>query len=435
MRSPSLALALVPIVLLAACSPSNSDVPDRTEEDFSSNQATLLDFELDGSLVTDVSTDDRKTIESQLLFTVGHLNHDHSAGRLDALVLTNVVRKEVDGHVELSYHARLPVAWGSKTNLPSTYAFTIPRDVSGRAQIAFANAHKTTCVEDHAHDVSAGSMWYHYRPQQPGCDLADAEVIKTTATATRSTLNTPGRYPEYQKVWEDDRLEVISIFAKYEANADLNDAGIDAFNSFVGKMTSALRGKKLVTTPAALSGGPGPAVRDVTLEGTLPDGKQIKVSAFLVDDIMSPFDGFDARYESLTPTADLVTYNGHSALGANVRALSRKGHFVASKYQIFFMNGCDSFAYVDGTMAQQRALLNQDDPTGTRYMDIVTNAMPSYFTSMAAASSAIVTGLLSFEQPQTYEKMFQSVDRAEVVLVTGDEDNEFAPGMRIGTPR
>jgi hypothetical protein len=51
---------------------------------------------------------------------------------------------------------------------------------------------------------------------------------------------------------------------------------------------------------------------------------------------------------------------------------------------------------------------------------------------MAAASSAIVTGLLSVQQPQTYEKMFQNIDRAEVVLVTGDEDNEFKPGMPIG---
>ena len=46
--------------------------------------------------------------------------------------------------------------------------------IARRAQIAFANAHKTTCVEANAHDVSAGSMWYHYRPQQPGCDIAAA---------------------------------------------------------------------------------------------------------------------------------------------------------------------------------------------------------------------------------------------------------------------
>ncbi len=39
------------------------------------------------------------------------------------------------------------------------------------------------------------------------------------------------------------------------------------------------------------------------------------------------------------------------------------------------MNGCDTFAYVDGALAQTRAALNPDDPNGTKYMEIVTNAM------------------------------------------------------------
>jgi hypothetical protein len=44
----------------------------------------------------------------------------------------------------------------------------------------------------------------------------------------------------------------------------------------------------------------------------------------------------------------------------------------------------------------------------------------------------MVHGLLSYNQPKTYEKIFESIDRSEVVLVTGEEDNEFKPGMPIG---
>jgi hypothetical protein len=425
------AVSVVSLVTLAGCA-ADSGAPATEDDAFSSNQATLLDFEFDGSLVTDVSLNDKKTIESQMLFTMGHLNHDNSVGRLDNLVLTNVVRKDVSGRVELAYHAKLPVAWGSKTNLPKSYDFKLPRDISSAAQQKFASAHKEACVDHGAHDVSAGSMWYHYRPQRQGCDIKDAEIIKTTATATRSALNTTGRFPEYHKIWEDDRLEVISIFAKFEANADANDVGIDAFNAFVRKMKSELKDKKLVTAPAAVSDSPGPNVRDVTIEGTLADGKQVKVTAFLVDDISSPFAGFDRRYESLTPTADLIAYNGHAGLGQNVRALAKKGRFVANKYQVFFMNGCDTFAYVDGSLAEARSSLNKSDPSGTKFMEFVTNAMPSFFRSMSDASSALISGFLSFDQPKTYEKMFQGIDRAEVVLVTGEEDNEFKPGMRIG---
>jgi hypothetical protein len=65
-------------------------------------------------------------------------------------------------------------------------------------------------------------------------------------------------------------------------------------------------------------------------------------------------------------------------------------------------------------------------------MEFVTNAMPSFFSSMPAASTAIITSLLNFKSPKTYEEMFKGIDRAEVVLVTGEEDNVFQPGMKIG---
>ena len=100
---------------------------------------------------------------------------------------------------------------------------------------------------------------------------------------------------------------------------------------------------------------------------------------------------------------------------------------------MLFMNGCDTFAYVDGSLAQKRAPLNPDDPSGTKYMDIVTNGMPSYFHSNARASTALVKGLMSINQPKTYESMFAELDSAQVVLVTGEEDNVFTPGMPLGS--
>jgi hypothetical protein len=132
-------------------------------------------------------------------------------------------------------------------------------------------------------------------------------------------------------------------------------------------------------------------------------------------------------------TADLIAYNGHAGLGQNVRALARMGRWNPGKYQVFFMNGCDTFAYVDGSLAQTRATINPDDPTGTKYMEFVTNALPSYFHSMAGASAALVKGFMNVDAPMTYDKMFEGIDRAEVVLVTGEEDNVFQPGMPLGS--
>ena len=208
---------------------------------------------------------------------------------------------------------------------------------------------------------------------------------------------------------------------------------MDGFNEFIRTMQTQLAPYKAVATPALGRTAPGPETTDITFEGSLPDGKKIKVTALLVDSITNVWPGFEKRYESLTLTADVIAYNGHSGLGQNVRALGQMGKWAAKKYQIFFMNGCDSFAYVDGTLAQQRALLNPDDPTGTKYMEFVTNAMPSFFQSMPNASTALVRGLLGYAAPKTYDQIFKEIDRSEVVLVTGEEDNVFAPGMPIGT--
>ncbi|HVH44492.1 MAG TPA: hypothetical protein VM925_19195 [Labilithrix sp.] len=424
-----LAPALVAL-LAAGC----ADASDRATDDsaFSSDQATLLDFEFDGTLVTDSSWNDKQTIQDQLLYTIGHLNEQRSVGRLDALELTNVTKTSAGGTVTIAYHAKLPVAWGSKTDLPTSYDFKLPKDVSFTGQQAFTDAHKDTCVDWSAHDVDTGSMWYYYRPAARRCAITDAEVVAITAKVTPSTLNTTGKYPELHRVWEDDRLEVVSIFGKNKEDGDARDVGVSGFNSFVRTMKAQFRDSGLVTAPAAVSDAPGPAVKDVTIEATLADGKKVKVTALLVDAITKVWAGFDDRYESLTPTADLIAYNGHAGLGQNVRALARMGRWVPGKYQMFFMNGCDTFAYVDGSLAQTRAALNPDDPSGTKYMEFITNAMPSYFSSMPAASAAMVKGLLSYEAPKSYDAIFRGIDRAEVVLVTGEEDNVFTPGMPIG---
>jgi hypothetical protein len=322
---------------LAGCS-ADAKGPATDEDHFSSDQATLLDFEFDGSLITDDSWNDKQTIYGQLLYTVGHLNESRSVGRLDNLELTNIVKSEEGGKIKISYHAKLPVAWGSKTNLPTSYEFKLPRDASIAGQQRFTEAYNHACIDHGGHDVDAGSMWYYYRPEQDGCSINDGDLVKLNASARPSARNTTDKYPEYHKVWEDNTLEVISIFGKYEATGGAGDSGVSAFNEFVRTMKREL-GDMVRATPANVADSPGPNTKDVTLETTLADGKKVKVTALLVDAITQVWPGFSDRYESLTPTADIIAYNGHAGLGQNVRALAKMGKWAAGKYQIFFMNG------------------------------------------------------------------------------------------------
>ncbi len=398
----------------------------------SSVEAIILDFEFDGEVLSSSQFGITNTIEDQLLYTIGHFNGSNSVGRLDHVELTDVHTVREGSLFRTSYHARMPVAWGDKAHVPTTYSLTLPIDATIAGQERFTAAYSHTCVDAGAHDVDTGSMWYYYRPNRSGCTLAAADVVRTTATVSVSDVNTSGKYPEYDKVWEDGVLQVVAVFGKYEDGATTaSDAGISAYNKFSRAVKSEL-GTGVTTMPANVPSSPGVAMPDITWSVTRADGRRVQVTALLVDNVRTAGAAFDARYGELSTRADVIVYGGHAGLGANVRALARKGEWVAGQYVIVFENGCDTYAYVDGALFDAHAAINADDPNGTRHVDLMMNAMPSFFAEMSNGTMAIMRGLLSYENPMTYEQIMTSIDSDEVVLVSGEQDNVFVPGGRMG---
>jgi hypothetical protein len=133
------------------------------------------------------------------------------------------------------------------------------------------------------------------------------------------------------------------------------------------------------------------------------------------------------------PVADLILYGGHAGLGKNVRALTNKARFFPGKYQLLFLNGCDTFAYEDDALTRTRHALNPSDPDGSKYLDVMRNAMPAYFHALADAAIAVIDAAIASDDPRSYEQILEQIDPAQVVIVTGDEDNEFTPDLSIGT--
>lgn len=406
-------------------------VKDQDGKADSSAAAIFVDVEFDGQLTTDSAWNPEGVIEDQLLYTIGQLNGKNSVGRLDKVTLTNVKKTTSGSQTKITYHAKLPVSWGSKTNIPSTVALTFPADMSYAAITRFAETYGHSCVDWGAHDVDSGSMWYYFRPERSGCTFAAADVFKTTASIAVSPINTTGKFPEYHKVWEDNSLRMVAIFGKYEDGATSGDAGIDGYNQFVAAMKTELRNLTNVTsTPATIPTNPGTAVKDIEWRGTTADGRTVQINAMLTDNVRTALDTttFRSRYEALSTRADFIVYNGHAGLGANVRALARAGRWTAGQYLIMFENGCDTYAYIDGSIHTSHAAVNADDPAGTKYVDVVNNGMPAFFSSMPGATMAMYRGLMSYAEPKTYEQIFANVDRSQVVLVTGEQDNVFTPG-------
>jgi hypothetical protein len=422
---------LAPLCLslaLAGCG-ATAEAPVEYEQPFTSAVATLLNFEFDGQLTAASGTNLKGLVRAQLLYTVGSLNDRNGVARLERLVLTNTSTTYVGGGLyRHKYHAKLPVAWGGKTNLPSSFSFTLPLRADGAS--AFTSKYGQRCSDAPA-DVTVGNFWYHYRPTESGCSLSPSDVQMMNATVTVSNENAVAKYPEYHKVWEDGALNVLAIFGKYAVGGrDESDAGIAAYDEFVAAVRAQF--PSATTTPATLPAGPGVAATDVTFQLTQPNGDRISVTALLVDSVPSAGAAFVKRYAELSTGADLIMYNGHAGLGANVRALSQLGKFFPGKYQIIYMDGCDTFAYYDETIPKTRALLNPEDPSGTRYLDMVTNAMPAYFNSLSDSTMALIRGLAAPSQPKSWGSIFANVDPSQVAVVTGEEDNVFTPSYNPG---
>ncbi len=424
-------------ILLAGCVEfENLEQYDHVKTDpgkaDASAEAVILDFEFDGEVLSSSSWSPSNTIEDQLLYTVGHLNGDRSLGRIDKLELSNIETSQEGQKTLIRYHAKIPVAWADRSGVPESYEFRVPRDVSYQALEAFMDKYGHSCVSAGAHDVTSGILWYYYRPDAWGCSLDDEDIITLPVTVTPSSLATTGKFPEYHKVWEDGVFRVVTVMGKYEEGATSNDPGISAYNDFISIVRNNLAEYEPVVTPEDLPTSPGVDYPDVTITADLPGGKRMEVVVLLVDGVRVAGPEFDARYEELSGKADFIAYSGHSGLGANIRALASKGRWLAGQYAVVFMNGCDTYAYVDSSLADAHAAVNADDPIGTKYVDIVTNAMPASPYTSARNIWAFVGGLLDYESPKTFEQMFGGVDSAQVVLVSGEQDNVYVPGYPNG---
>src|SRR5258706_1773112 len=161
---------------------------------------------------------------------------------------------------------------------------------------------------------------------------------------------------------------------------------------------------------------------------TLRSGNVI-VTVLLTDKLALAPASWQKRFAEVATNADLITYNGHAGLGLNVRALANMGNFFPGKYQMLFIDGCDTFAYADNTWQTRRGSLNADDASGSKYLDVITNAMPAYFTSISDASLALFKALMHPEAPLSYQAIFKQVDPSQVIVVNGEEDNVFRPGV------
>jgi len=410
-------LGLLPLALVLACSHTvTEDDADMGDDAITSNDAQIVDFNFDGQVKTAKTEDTKKAIVGQLFYTVGQLTSNFDAnGQVGRADLTSITETTSGDTKTIKYHARMPVAWPKGREVPRTYNVVLPNDSRSDKLAAFNAKYDGRCGKnEYGQDV----FWHDFNPTAQGCTVDAADVVKSSARVTKNKDVTQNKYPEYNKVWEDGHLDVVAIFGYSDGGAQ-GDAGAAEYDDFVQRTTDLLAGA------TKKDGAVSPSIpRSITLSTN-----QVTVTVLQVDTLYQAGPDWATRYDPLSEKADLVIYNGHSELSKNTNALAAMGKVVAKKYQVFFFDSCDTYAYLDTNLTQRRIDTNgaADDPKGTKYLDVATNVLPSYFNNYASSSLSLFKALMQRQTPKSYNEILSELPSDQVVVITGEEDNSFTP--------
>ncbi len=403
---------------------------------FESAHSIGLDTRIDNGVLYSNSGDEewyKEEILAQLFYLVGALNAHQGVAELAHLKLNikSVEPANNAGFSKVNYSASFVIGWPKSSNFPNEMFIPVPLQADSDGITNYFLHHKDTCSENpNEPDLSPESFYYYYRPESPSCRIMaplmpakDAAILNMKISVSQS--NTSSKYPEYEKIWEDGKLVATIIAGTDQPDATGNDdVGIKTYNSLVLAAQKNF-GNVLWMKPSLLPNElPGMANPDVEMEILLPNGKTMNLNFLLIDKHLLQHGSvtFENRYNHRTRISDFVSYNGHSGFGENIRALAKMGHFEKNRYQLYYVNGCDTFAYVDDALALAHQEVNPDSNL-YRYFDIITNAMPSSFSYFGQTNFAILNGMISTEP--SYRDILAKFNSYQKAIVMGEEDNRW----------
>jgi hypothetical protein len=411
------ASSLVALFLLAGCS---GEAAPSSEADLTSNDGTVLDFAFEGEVLAPASTPARDAVVTQLQYVQGALTTDVQGNAQVGFVRLRDVKETVEsGNRRIRYSALLPVVWPKAVKTPTSYTLALPRDI--RALGAFNATYDGKCGKN---EYGQATFWHDFNPKAADCVLG-ADASKSAVTVRPAAQATKGKYPEYAEMLKDDSVDVVAVFGIIKSNTN-DDPGAQELDN-VGFETA----RELTDVVRTEKNPGGSVLRVATVRGKFEvQGRKVSVNltSLLVNDVSGAGADFDALYGPASANADLIIYSGHSGLGKNINALAEKTQVRKSKYQMLYLNGCQSFAYLGRTLHEKKIAVNgaAQDPFGTKYLDVVANALPAY-GDYGLTGLRLYRAILKQATPQSYNDILKTFSRAHLVAAFGEEDNTFEP--------
>lgn len=409
------------IAMTACAGTSENDDAPPSEDAITSNDGTPLDFRFSAEVEAGAEDTARRAIASQLQYVQGILTTAVKANGQASMPTLQNVRETVTGDKKkITYEASVAVIWPKGRTAPTSYDLVLPRDATKLA--AFNAKYDGTCGRN---EYGLETFWHDFNPIATGCQVDAADAVKTRAIVKPHPQTTQGKFPEYDKVWADDTLDVVAVFGIIASNTP-SDEGARTREQLLNEVKSSLQGA-VRTDAEAVSG----IIADSTVSGTIQiDGrtKKVNITGILVQEASSAGPAFERRYSEVTAKADVIIYEGHSGLGKNINALARNTGATAGKYQLVYFYGCQTLAYLEPAMHEKRIALNgaSRDPEGTKYLDIIATALPAYGDN-GRSTVGLYKAMLDTRAPKTFNDLIKGISPLHLTAVFGEHDNTFQP--------
>ncbi|MBG08267.1 MAG: hypothetical protein CME68_05880 [Halobacteriovoraceae bacterium] len=311
---------------------------------------------------------------------------------------------------------------------------------------------KTPCTDEEYN--SQEDFFYFWDIYKKGCPLKkDFKNVPLITASLKPLKNTRWSYPEYDKIYGDNGngrdLIIYTFFGYMDSLKDTDrpnrkDESYQAYQKV--KKTLIKRGMKVVRQEDSFRIYP----EDVPYSKRFSEnedfdiydganyistlskkirfrGKSInlKINLILADtDINSEDETFHHYYEKALRNADIIEYEGHSGLGANlslkkldIKRLNKK------KYQLYFFNACSTYKYFNNEYLKAKG--------GSENLDIILSGLPTYGDSASNNSLAFLETFLEAKS-LTFQTIVSRIEDSSdggpyLYSVVGDHDNTWKP--------
>lgn len=420
--------ALILLALFIAFMPSknaNAQVPP-----YDSVTQKVIDGDIDDGVifVKPGVSDVEPLIREQLKYTLGQLNWNDAAPKLywfDVEVGEKDSLDDGTGLVPVHYKAHGHISWSKKEDMPSEMELILPARGDKSGLNSFVNRFFHACTNDP--EAKREGYFFFFYPSLKTCPMHNASeheldrekgwVVRFPMHFSENDRNTHDKYPEYGKLWEDHRLTVTAIFGKFAPNGGSSDEGVMAYNQFYSMLI------QHYGQPRSTQWTDSRTTKLVWHFGE----NTLEVHLRLVNTLTDAGESFKAWYQKRTEDSDVVIYSGHAGLGDNVDVLVDNASFKPKKYQIFFMNGCDTFSYMRDELYRAHGDATPGAPV-SKYLDVITNTVSVYFNKMGSESFILVEELV--KQKKTYYEILRRMDPEQRAVVDGEQDNTWPDSFR-----